>query len=98
MKASYKKRLKKYLWFMEDIDFEKDKEIIITQVLNFGTWEDVKLLFKIYGEEEIKKVISNPRRGTFFKKVLNFWKIIFNMDIPEEKFKKAIINLTPEFK
>jgi len=46
MKPRYKKRLKKYLWFMEDIDFEKDKEVIIT----------------------------------------------------EEKFKKAIINLTPEFK
>ena len=37
------------------MDLEEDKDEIITQVLNYGTWEDLKLFFKLYSEKDIKK-------------------------------------------
>lgn len=75
---------------VEKMDLKEDKREIITQVLNHGTWEDLKLLYKIYPEEDIKEVVKNPRRGVWFKKILNFWTTIFNIDLKKEVRKKAI--------
>lgn len=48
---------------VKSLDLKKDKEYIITQILNYGTEKELKWLIRIYPEEEIKKVIRNPRRG-----------------------------------
>ena len=85
-------KLQGVLWSYDvrDLDLEKDKEYIITQVLNYGTWEDLKLLYKLYPEKDIKKVIRYPRRGVWFKKVLSFWTTVFNIRLKKDIFKKAI--------
>jgi len=75
---------------LNKIDLEKHKKEIITQVLNYGTWEDVKLLYKLYPEKEIKKVIKNPQRGVWLRKVLNFWTKIFGIKLKKNIFEKAI--------
>jgi len=77
------------------MNIEKDKKGIITQVLNYGTWDNLKLLFKIYPEKEIKKVIKNPSRGVWFEKVLNFWCTIFNIRLKKDVWEKAIFNINP---
>lgn len=77
------------------IDIKKDKEVIITQVLNYATWKDIKRLFLIYPEEDIKEVLRHPRRGVWFEKVLNFWVKMFNMKLKKEIYEKAIFKLQP---
>jgi hypothetical protein len=86
------KQFQRVLWSYDinKMDLEKDKREIIIQVLNYGTWEDLKLLYKSYSEEEIKQVVKNPRRGVWFKKVLNFWTTIFNIRLKKEIWDKAI--------
>ena len=86
------KQFQRILWSYDinKMDLEGDKKEIITQVLNYGTWEDLKLLYKLYSEEEIKEVVKNPRRGVWFKKVLNFWTTIFNIQLKKEIWDKAI--------
>lgn len=85
-------QFQRVLWsyHISKMDLKKDKKEIITQVLNYGAWEDLKLLFKIYTEKDIKKVIKNPRRGVWFKKVLNFWTTILNIRLKKEAWEKAI--------
>jgi hypothetical protein len=75
MNRKVPKQFQRVLWSYDisKMDLEKDKKEIITQVLNYGTWEDLKWLFKFYSEKEIKEVIKNPRRGVWFRKVLNFY-------------------------
>jgi hypothetical protein len=75
---------------IESLDLKRDKDYIISQVLNYGTEKELKWLFKVYSEKEIKKVIKNPRRGVWFKKVLNFWTTIFKIKLKKEVFEKAI--------
>jgi len=77
------------------MNIDKAKKGIITQVLNYGTWDNLKLLFKIYPEKEIKKVIKNPSRGVWFEKVLNFWCTIFNIRLKKDVWEKAIFNINP---
>jgi len=86
------KQFQRVLWSYDisKMDLEEDKDEIITQVLNYGTWEDLKLLYKLYPEKDIKKVVRYPRRGVWFKKVLNFWTTIFNIRLKKDIFKKAI--------
>ena len=86
------KQFQRVLWSYDinKMDLGEDKKEIITQVLNYGTWEDLKLLYKLYSEKEIKEVVKNPRRGVWFKKVLNFWTTIFNIQLKKEIWDKAI--------
>jgi len=78
------------------MDIVSDKDEIIIRVLNYGTWDDLKLLYKLYSEDDIKKVVSQPRRGVWLEKVLNFWMKMFDIEMAEAIYKKAIINLHPE--
>jgi len=80
---------------IKSLDLERDKDYIITQVLNYGTWDEVKWLFKIYSESEIKKVVKNPSRGVWFEKVLNFWATIFNIHFNKNVWQKAVFNINP---
>jgi len=83
----------KWLFWSYDIkslSLKKDKDYIIPQVLNYGAWDDLKWLYKVYSEKEIKKVVENPRRGIWFKKVLKFWTTIFNIRLKKDVWKKAI--------
>ena len=85
------------LWSYDirQMDLQEDKKLIITQVLNYGVWKDVKWLYSVYNEEDIKGVVSNPRRGFWFPKVLNFWETVLEIKIPRDKREKAIFKLCP---
>lgn len=95
IKSKIPKRLQWLFWSVNvsDLNLKKDKKYIISQVLNYGTWEDLKWLFKVYPEKEIKNVIKNPSRGLWFKDVLNFWNLMFNLKLKKRIFEKAILNL-----
>lgn len=72
------------------LDLKIDKEYIIAQVLNYGTWEDLKWLYKVYFEREIKEVVKSPQRGVWFEKVLNFWTTMLNIKLRKDILGKAI--------
>ena len=80
---------------IKSLDVKGDKDYIITQVLNYGTWDDVKWLLETYPEKEIKKIVKNPDRGVWFEKVLNFWTTIFNIRLKKDVREKAIFNINP---
>ena len=91
------KNFQRALWSydIEKMDTEKDKEEIITQMLNHGNSDDLRQLFEIYSDEEIKEIVKNPRRGVWFEKVLNFWTTIFNIRLKKDVREKAIFNINP---
>ena len=72
---------------------KKDKKIIITQILNFGTWRHVEWLQKNYSSKEIKEVIKNPGRGVWRADVLNFWQKIFNLHLSKVKINQALFSI-----
>jgi hypothetical protein len=92
------KKLQKILWSydIDSLDLEKDKDYIVTQVLNYGTLEGVKLLYKLYSEEDIREVVKNPKKGLWFKKVLNLWCLWLDVKIKKEVFQKAILDINPK--
>ena len=97
IKGKISQKMKWLFWSynLASLNLRDDKDYIITQTLNYGTWEDLKWLFKIYSEKEIKEVIKNPDRGLWFEKVLNFWLTIFNIKLKKNIYQKAIFNISP---
>ena len=95
MKTKIPTKMKWLFWSydIKSLDLKRDKDYIITQVLNYGTWEDLRLLYKLYSEREIKGVIKNPHRGLWFENVLNFWILMFNVKLPKRVREKAIFSL-----
>ncbi|MBI2459104.1 MAG: hypothetical protein HYV53_00955 [Parcubacteria group bacterium] len=69
------------------------KKIIITQILNYGTWPQIQWLLKNYSSKEIKEVLKNPDRGVWQADVINYWKKIFNIRLPKKKVDKALFSL-----
>jgi len=94
-KAKIPKKMRWLFWSydIKSLDLNADKDYIIAQVLNYGDWDDVKWLLKIYPEVKIRKAIKNPSRGVWFEKVLNFWTTIFNIRLRKNVRQKAIFRL-----
>ena len=78
------------------LDVRGDKEGIIAQVLNHGTWGDVKWLYSVYSEKDIKQVVLHPHRGVWFPKVLTFWETVLDIKIPKQRREKALFRIGPE--
>jgi hypothetical protein len=67
----------------KSIDINKHQRFILERVLNYGTIENLKELFRIYGR---KQIISNLFQiKNLSNKSLNF--ISFYFSIPKSKFK-----------
>ncbi len=60
---------------LNKIDLATHKELIITQVLNFGSKEATDWLFKTYSKDEIIKVASLVPLGQWDKKSLALWSL-----------------------
>lgn len=78
---------------VNDLDIKRDKDLLITQVLNKGNDEAVKWLFATYSLPEIKRFVRNPTRGMWYRRSLNYWAKILDVKIPEFSFELAVIEL-----
>jgi hypothetical protein len=74
--------VKAVLWSydLNSIEVQKDKKIIIFQVLNFGSEEAIKWLFKRYDLTVIKQVVNTIPLFEWNKKSLALWKTIFSLN------------------
>ncbi|MBI5873367.1 MAG: hypothetical protein HZB36_04400 [Candidatus Omnitrophica bacterium] len=91
--------LQTVLWSydLNRLNLEEDKDLVITQALNYGDWRVIRWLYTIYKEADIKDVVSHPAKGMWFDKVLNFWQKMLDIRIPAKIRKKAIFTMEPEF-
>ncbi len=65
---------------LDQIKKDKHKKIIIFQVLNFGSEEAVKWLFKQYGFELITSVVNDIPLFQWNKKSLSLWRLVLSIN------------------
>ena len=67
------------LWSYDQdaIDLRRDKDVIIFQVLNYGTMEAVDWLFSTYSKTEILDAFVKTIASAWFKRSLVFWETMF---------------------
>lgn len=69
------KPVENVLWSydLSQIDVNRNKKLIITQVLNFGTKEATDWMFKKYTIGDIRKIAEQIPLGQWEKKSLALW-------------------------
>ncbi|KKT41842.1 MAG: hypothetical protein UW30_C0004G0041 [Candidatus Giovannonibacteria bacterium GW2011_GWA2_44_13b] len=80
MKPPIPQYIRPFLWSynVSELDLERDKKRIITNILNYGTKEATDWLFLQFTKKEIRECIEKPLPGEWNKKSLNFWSLILN--------------------
>ena len=80
---------------LQELDLRRDKELIITGILNKGNGKALRWLGKTYSQKEIKRIISSPIRGMWLENILVYWQKIFKIKLKPKVFKEAILDLRP---
>jgi len=95
------KFLQSALWSYDlkkiDTSDKSDQRIIIEQILNYGTWKQLKWLVNTYSWEEIKQVVKNPSRGIWTEQSLNYWTKFCKIKLSAKMYNKSIMRLEPNF-
>jgi hypothetical protein len=68
---------------IKKLDIQKNKDFIISRVLEHGILKDIHELKKEYSSEEIKKVVKNNKNIS--RKTATFWANILNIPLKEVK-------------
>ena len=83
------KSLQGVLWSanISSLDIENDRNYIIHQILAYGTWDDLKWLFKTYSESVIKSVFVNYPSKDYKPQAFNFvTKVLLGIkQIPDQR-------------
>lgn len=64
---------------IKNLDIKKDKFVIINRILEYGSLQQVKKLFKTYRFSEIRKFVIKHGIKKLSLKSLNFWLCFFNV-------------------
>lgn len=78
------------------LEADRDRALIVTQVLNYGTWREVRWLFNRYKKRAILPVLKQPSRGSWLPDVLNFWTQVWGIRLPKAGYRRALFSLLPE--
>ncbi len=91
------KKLQSALWSydLRTLNQRRHKNLIITQVLNFGTWEQVQWLLKHYTRNDLRNAIKQPIRGIWRPDSLNYWMLVLDVKLPKSQIHRAIFSLDP---
>ena len=79
--------LKKLFWFFSkdvDLNYDKDKHLIIHQILALGGADDVRMLFRERDEEEIRKEFLKPAKGLYHPAVLELFQYLLNVRLKDK--------------
>ena len=80
--------LKSNFWSykLESLDKDKDKNLIIFNILNFGGYEAWLWLFKNYSHSQIKEAIKKSVATAWFKSSINLWQNVFDVKARPQRF------------
>ncbi len=80
--------LRPFLWSydLEKMDKEKHKQIIIKNVLDFGTKQAIDWLRENYSKKEIQQAIKNSVKSDWSKKSINLWSLIYKVEPKPKRF------------
>lgn len=82
---------------VKNLNKTRDKKLIITEILNYGTEKDLEWLTKTYSKKDLKQVLSKPEKGVWLKDVFRYWQKILGLKINKNDFQKAILDIHPHF-
>lgn len=75
---------RKYLWWVDADETIKDEKRLVAQVMNMGTFEDIRQLEKVLGDEYLRRVVRRARPGQFDEKAWTYWHYRLGLAKPDK--------------
>ena len=64
---------RKYLWWLDPQDSIEDQDRLVAQVMNMGTFDDIRLVEAELGEDCLRRVLKGAKPGWFGDRPWTFW-------------------------
>jgi hypothetical protein len=59
---------------VEHLDLKRDADLVIQRVLEFGTWEEIRWLFQVYGARRIRVFVRRYGERSLKPVTFNYWR------------------------
>ena len=63
----------------DDLDIEKDRRVITTQTINYGTWAQWQWLARTYGKDAVRDTLSQTPKTALRPGALTLASLIFDL-------------------
>lgn len=93
MKRKIPRRFAPIFWFLDykKLDPQKDRHLIIHQILSYGTIDDLREMFKLYDFKTVQKEFKKPKAGLYQPSVLAFCQHILGVKkLDKRKYLKNV--------
>ncbi|MDN5925320.1 MAG: hypothetical protein L0H70_10035 [Xanthomonadales bacterium] len=64
---------KRYLWWKTPVEVAAHPDLLIAQIMNIGTWDDVVALEAAVTTDQLRNVLTHAAPGQFSPKSWQFW-------------------------
>jgi len=66
---------RRLVWWESPEQALTNKQRFLAQVMNIGTWTDIKLVEQVVGESAFEAVLTEPPPGVFTARRWNYWHV-----------------------
>ena len=80
-KPQIPERLKPYFheYDTEQLDFKQDANLVIQRALEFGTWEEIRWVFELYGVKRIRLFVRQHGERLLKPVSFNYWRRLLEL-------------------
>jgi len=73
---------RRVFWWGEPEEWLDDAIRFAAQVMTYGNWEDTATVWKVLGDDLLRKVLEFPPPGVFDIKSWTYWHVRYGLPIP----------------
>lgn len=79
--SSLPKSLQLYFpeYSLDDLDTDRDRDLVIERTLEYGTRRELRWLFKTYGKDQIRNTVRRRGFRKLSKRAFHFWCFILGI-------------------
>lgn len=80
----------RYVWWEKPEWAYAHPHVLISNIMNLGSWDDIQILRKNVGDKMLQAVLADAPAGYFSHRSWDYWHVKFNMlpipPLPSRKF------------
>jgi hypothetical protein len=81
LNAEIPDRLKAYFQEYEpgQLDFAQDANLVIQRTLEFGTWDEIRWMFRLYGKKRVRQFVREHGERLLKPVSFNYWRKVLGV-------------------
>jgi len=75
--VSLERIVRRLFWWKSPEEALADPIRFVSQVMTFGTWDDIQIALAEYGDDTFRAALDSPPAGVFDARSWNYWHLVF---------------------